>query len=82
MKLLGQDKTFGTMDDSSPKQLVLLATYQTGERSGILVKRYTADEECDWQVDEEGYGLVHLRFETMESADWLVRNIERIGYDC
>ena len=25
---------------------------------------YTADEECDWQVDEEGYGLVHLRFET------------------
>ena len=25
---------------------------------------YTADEECDWQVDEEGYGLVHLRFDT------------------
>ncbi len=25
---------------------------------------YTADEECDWQVDEEGYGVVHLRFET------------------
>ncbi len=26
--------------------------------------QYTPDEECDWQVDEEGYGLVHLRFET------------------
>ena len=25
---------------------------------------YTADEECDWQVDEEGYGLVRLRFDT------------------
>lgn len=25
---------------------------------------YTADEECDWQVDEEGYGVVHLRFDT------------------
>ena len=25
---------------------------------------YSADEECDWQVDEEGYGLVHLRFDT------------------
>ena len=25
---------------------------------------YTPDEECDWQVDEMGYGLVHLRFET------------------
>ena len=25
---------------------------------------YTADEECDWQVDEMGYGYVHLRFET------------------
>ena len=26
--------------------------------------QYTPDEECDWQVDEEGHGLVHLRFET------------------
>ena len=26
--------------------------------------QYTSDEECDWQVDEEGYGVVHLRFET------------------
>ena len=25
---------------------------------------YTPDEECDWQVDEEGCGLVHLRFDT------------------
>ena len=25
---------------------------------------YTPDEECDWQVDEEGYGYVHLRFDT------------------
>ena len=25
---------------------------------------YTPDEECDWQVDETGFGVAHLRFET------------------
>ena len=25
---------------------------------------YTPDEECDWQVDEMGYGVIHLRFDT------------------
>ncbi len=29
--------------------------------------QYSADEECDWQVDEMGHGLVHLRFETAGS---------------
>jgi hypothetical protein len=36
-----------------------------GVRSGILARtEYSADEECDWQVDEMGYGLVHLKFDT------------------
>jgi len=25
---------------------------------------YTPDEECDWQVDEMGYGVVNLKFDT------------------
>lgn len=28
---------------------------------------YTPDEECDWQVDEMGYGVIHLRFDTASS---------------
>ena len=25
---------------------------------------YTPEEECDWQVDETGFGVAHLRFDT------------------
>ena len=67
-KLLGEDKTFGTMDDNSPETSWYywrLANWGTKWDFGKT--KYTADEECFWSVgtDEyEGYGMVTLRFET------------------
>ena len=62
-KLLGEDKPFNPDEDTSTSWYYWrIANWGTKWDFGKT--EYTADEECDWQVDEEGYGYVHLRFET------------------
>ena len=64
-KLLGEDETFGTMDDRSPETSWYywrLANWGTKWDFGKT--EYTADEECVYSTGTEGYGYVHLRFET------------------
>ena len=58
-KLLGEDKPFET-----ETSWYHWRNKHWGTKWDFGKTEYTADEECDWQVDEEGYGLVHLRFET------------------
>ena len=62
-RLLGEDKPFNPDEDTTTSWYYWrIANWGTKWDFGKT--EYTADEECDWQVDEEGYGLVHLRFET------------------
>ena len=35
-----------------------------GTKWDFGITEYTPSEECDWQVDEMGYGVIHLRFDT------------------
>ena len=58
-KLLGEDDSFQRKDSWYHWR-----NKHWGTKWDFGKTEYTADEECDWQVDEEGYGVVHLRFET------------------
>ena len=62
-KLLGEDQALGK-EANDKTSWYYWRNKHWGTKWDFGKTEYTADEECDWQVDEEGYGLVHLRFET------------------
>ena len=62
-RLIGEDQPF-TTNESPETSWYHWRIKNWGTKWDFGRTEYTADEECDWQVDEMGYGLVHLRFET------------------
>ena len=63
MKLLGQDQPLGK-EENDKTSWYYWRIKNWGTKWDFGKTEYTADEECFYSTGTEGYGYVHLRFET------------------